>query len=87
MMVFQEDRNSRRHIGNASGVEGAKFAMTDLAQKWANSKKGRKAVVIGITASFLYSDGKLASIAYAEPVPVPDQEPDAQPRRKKGAKA
>lgn len=88
MIVYQEMQNGKRvSLGVAKGIEGAKVAMADLAAKWKATKPGRRAVIDGITATFLFSDGKQASIIYAEPEPVPAQEPDAQPRRKKGAKA
>ena len=83
--IYQDTRNGTQSIGPAVTASELSRKLDAMSVTWKLSKVGRTAKRDGLTVSLMFSDGKLASVIYADPVPVPAVEPDKQPRRGKGA--
>jgi hypothetical protein len=82
MLIYQEDKKANRVlIAETNSMEGAAACIKEVARIWKGSKKGRSFTHMGVDGVARYSDGKAAFIIYADTVPYPAAEPDAQPRR------
>lgn len=84
LLYVQLRGKAPEYIGMALDVAAAKAALAMMAARWRLTKPGRLPHFDGLSLTLRHSDKKLASIAWAEGVPVPAKEPDAQPRRVKG---
>jgi hypothetical protein len=79
-------KSVEQSLGPTADVASAVQVLQGMAHGWVTSKQGRTAQVEGCEARMLYSDGKLYAVAHFDPLPPPATEPDAQPRRNRGAK-
>ena len=83
--IYQDTRNGTQKIGETFDEGSTMILLGQCARNWRRSKAGRSFKGEGLLVSLMFSDGKPASVIYADPVPVPAVEPDKQPRRGKGA--
>lgn len=85
LIIHKENRDgSIEKAAMASSVEAAHDCFRALSDAWTGYKKGRTATIDGLFLTLRYSDGKPMCIFVVDALPVPEQEPDKQPRRAKG---
>ena len=55
-------------------LDEGKAMLKAAAEAWAKTKKGRKAIIDGLTLRCTWSDGKLAQLFEIDPCPAPKGE-------------
>ncbi len=64
-------------------MEAASLGLQVFGRRWAMTKPGRTYKIEGCDARLYYTDGKLAGVAWFDPVAVPKGDEPGQPKRQR----